>query len=295
MTAYLRWFRSLVALALFALVVASSPSAHAEDTKEIFQRAARAYREGRYEQAIQLFQEAHAKQPHPELVYNMGQAYEKLGNVPKALEHFRDYVKLAPGASDRATVEKRIQSLERRLSSVVVSVASTPSGAVVHVDGERVGQTPWTGRLAPGGHTLKVSLAGHVPVEKRFEATDRALDLDLTLTARQPAAERAVSAAPEERRGVSPLTFVVLGAGVAALGGAIGFELARRGQEDDARSSRTQLAHEKAYDRMQRDQTIARVLVGAGAAAIAAGGTLLYLDLSRADEKRVGLGLRTAF
>ena len=43
---------------------------------------AQAYREARYKDAIDLFLQANRLDPHPELIYNVGQAYEKLGDVP---------------------------------------------------------------------------------------------------------------------------------------------------------------------------------------------------------------------
>jgi len=40
------------------------------------------------------------------------QAWEKSGDVPNALRSYREYLRLLPGASDRATVEASIKNLE---------------------------------------------------------------------------------------------------------------------------------------------------------------------------------------
>jgi tetratricopeptide (TPR) repeat protein len=292
-------FRYWVGLAIVATTLSLAQVAYADDAKDLFQRGAAAYREGQYEKAISLFREAYRQHPYPELVYNTGQAYEKLGDTPRALESFREYLRLSPDASDRATVEKRIQALEQRLAKKglgEISVSSTPSGADVLVDGQRVGKTPWAGKVKPGSHTITLTLAGHDSIQRNVELGDRALALDLglspTATSTSTSPPASAERAPEASPGVRPLTLVVLGVGVASLGGAVGFELARRSQEDDARSSKTQVGHVKAYDRMERDQTIARVLLGVGAVGVAVGGTLLYLDLSR--KSGIAVGCNTA-
>ena len=48
--------------------------------KQRFTMGAQAYREARYKDAIQLFLEANRLDPHADLVFNVGQAYEKIGD-----------------------------------------------------------------------------------------------------------------------------------------------------------------------------------------------------------------------
>lgn len=289
----LRSFVSSRGLVIVAMTVCLTVPARADEAKDIFQKGAAAYREGRYEQAIELFRKAYEQHAYPELVYNSGQAYEKLGDTVRALDSFRQYLKLAPNANDRATVEKRIQALEERMGEkglAEVTVSSTPSGAEVRVDGQRVGTTPWSGKLKPGTHAITVALAGHDTVQRHVDLGEKGLAVELSLSSSpaRPASPNRSDPRRDEVRGVQPLTLVILGVGVAGLGGALGFELARRGAEDEAQSSRTQVGHVDAYARMQRDQTIARVLLGVGAAGVAVGGTLLYLDLTRKTSVAVG-------
>jgi hypothetical protein len=71
----------------------------------------------------------------------------------------------------------------------------------------------------------------------------------------------------------------VTGAGVAALGGAVTFELLRASAEDDAKSDPTQVGYEDKLDRMESRRTTARVLVGVGGALVVTGGVMLTLDL----------------
>jgi tetratricopeptide (TPR) repeat protein len=277
------------AVVLVGLALLVSRPASADEANDLFQKGAAAYREGRYEEAIELFRQAYRLHPYAELVYNTGQAHEKLGNIAQALESFREYLRLSPNASDRATVEKRIQALEARQAEKAladVDISSTPSAAEVRIDGRRVGQTPWTGKLEPGAHSITLTLPGYEPLSRQLTVEARGLDLELAL--RQVSSPDRRASAEEPSRGVEPLTLVVLGVGVAGLGGALGFELARRGAEDEARDAKTQVGHVDAYERMERNQNVARVLFGVGAAGIAVGGTLLYLDLTKKSGVAVG-------
>jgi hypothetical protein len=74
------------------------------------------------------------------------------------------------------------------------------------------------------------------------------------------------------------------------LGGAAGFELARRSAEKDAEREVTQVGYAAAFDRMQRRQTVARVLGAVGGAALLAGAVVLVVDVSRGSEPVVVSG-----
>ena len=83
-----------------------------------------------------------------------------------------------------------------------------------------------------------------------------------------------------------------MGGGLASLGGALGFELARRSDEADARHA-DQLHFKAETDDMQRHQTTARVLAGVGGALFVTGGVLLLLDTRSnhgSTPPRVALG-----
>ena len=280
--------------------------------KQRFAAASQAYREARYKEAIDLFLQAHRLDPHAELVFNVGQAYEKLGDVPSALRSYREYLRLMPGASDRATVEITIKNLEARLRErgvQQVSIFSSPAGATLILDDKAVGQTPWTGEIAPGRHIAVLKATGYPDVAKEFVlVTDRAMDLDIALSLAAAGSAAVVLAGnppspaqppggaappPATKRGVAPWTFAALGVGVAGLGGALGFELARRSAESSARSDPTQTGYQSALDTMASRATAARALVAVGAVATAAGGVFLVLDLrggAAPAPARAGMG-----
>jgi hypothetical protein len=64
------------------------------------------------------------------------------------------------------------------------------------------------------------------------------------------------------------------------MGGALGFELARRSAEEAAKEDSTQVGYQDKLETMQGHQTTARVLAATGGALLAVGGTLLVLDLT---------------
>ncbi|MEO7332232.1 MAG: PEGA domain-containing protein [Minicystis sp.] len=292
----------LVPLTLASVAHAGDDAAQAAQAKTRFQAGAQAYREARYKDAIDLFLQANRLDPHPELIYNVGQAYEKLGDVPNALRSYREYLRLSPGASDRATVETSIRNLEARLRErgvQQVSIFSSPAGATLTLDQKIVGQTPWTGEISPGRHVVILQSTGFPDTAKEFIlGGDRAMDLDIALARMGVGAttlgndtQPKVEAKPlvetpkpvETGTHLKPWSFIAFGVGVAGFAGALGFELARKGAEDDARSA-TQIEYADKYSAMTSHQTAARALTAVGAVGIAAGGVLLFLDLRSAGD-----------
>jgi tetratricopeptide (TPR) repeat protein len=293
-------------LVLLSLTIAAAPAmADGSEAQRHFEGAAKAYQEGRYQDAVDLFLKAYQVDPQPELLYNVAQAYERLGDVRNALRSYRDYLRQRPAEQDRVFVETRVQNLEKRLREQgvqQVSVFSTPPGATVLLDDKPMGKTPWTGEAGSGRHVIVVRAPGYVESRREFVLTDRAVDMDIALTSSERpgasvAASQPVTPAPADSGGgarVRPWTFVAFGVGALALGGSLTFEFLRKSAETDAENQVTQLAHRDSYETMQGRQTAARVLLGVGAAAAIAGGVLLYFDLnsgSPSDTKpRVGFG-----
>jgi tetratricopeptide (TPR) repeat protein len=50
----------------------------------------------KYQEAAQVFEDGYRQHPYPAFLFNAGVAYQKLGDVPKALERFRSYVAADP-------------------------------------------------------------------------------------------------------------------------------------------------------------------------------------------------------
>jgi len=289
--------------------------------KQRFAAGKAAYGEGRFKDAVALFNEANSLDPHAELLYNVGQSYEKLDDVPNALRVFREYLRLLPNAADRAVVEQKCRHFEDRLRTrgvQQVTIMSSPIGATVILDDRAVGQAPWTGEIAPGKHVAVLKSPGYADLTRDFELPpDRAMDVDVSLSRPTgplppttgpgvPPATGPIGSEPGTQppqpppdvppppRHVQPWTIATLAVGVAGMGAALGLEFARRGAESAARSEQVQIPYTDDINRMVTYQTASRALVGVGAALTVAGGVLLLVDLkpwaSGDKSAKTGLG-----
>ena len=318
-------FALVLSLLLFPAVAraADAPPAEGNDTqasdarraeaKAKYEQGAAAYSAGRFKDAVDLFLEADALAPSAPLSFNIARAYEKLGDDSGSLRWYRDYLRRSPDAPNAKDVQSAVGMLEDRLAKKGVqqlTVMSTPAGATVAVDGRPVGVTPWTGDLLPGRHRVDLSLRGYDDQTAEVDLTaHRSRDVSLTLVAGTATPGGAPVAAPAAAASQNPTAppaaphdtssglgiwpWVTLGAGGAALGGALVFEVLRRGSESDAEKEKTQIGYKEALDRMEGQQTTARVLAGVGGALVIAGGVLLAVDLSssKKPEQSAHLGI----
>lgn len=153
--------------------------------KEAFQRAQKLYKQARYAEAIEKFEEAYALKPHPVIYFNIGRCYEQLNETAKAPRAYRDYLRLSPTAADRDTVADAIANLERRLRDTGVQqllVFTEPPTARIEVDGQDVGQSPASIELKAGNHQLVVRADGFEPVERSFVMSlSRATEMTINL------------------------------------------------------------------------------------------------------------------
>jgi tetratricopeptide (TPR) repeat protein len=270
-----------------------------DDAKLVYERAALAYEERKYSDAIRLFQRADALRPNPAFDFNVGLAYEDMGDPARALASYRSYVRRLPEAPDRADVDVRIERLERTLERAEVqqvTVLSEPSGARLEIDGKPVGITPWTGEIGPGFHQLVLQAQGFAREERTFDLPPaRAIDVPVTLVPEAPEPPPPPNA-PEspaklpcegtclgEVRGSS---WLIAGAGFVSLGTAIGFELHRSDRESAARAESNQVAASRLFDDAFRAQKWATAFAVTGGALIVTGGVLAVLDIH--DAKHPG-------
>lgn len=273
----------------------------------LYENGVRAFEARRYREAVDQFLAADRLLPSAPLSYNIALAYENLLDVAGALRFYRDYLRRSPTANNGAKVRERVRELELTLAQrglQQVTVQTQPPGATVVIDGEPVGVAPWTGELAPGEHSLALTLKGRKDVERTFllpagHAIDVAQKLEVAPAPaisegpgpRAPSAASTSPPAPgvatSPHFGVWP--WVTLGASGAAFVAAGTFELLRRDSEDEAKNATTQLGFQDRRDTMSSRQTTARIFAGLGGALLVTGGTLLVLRAwSDDDDARSG-------
>ena len=151
---------SIVVLAVvvtFAGVAAAQPDNRVK-AREAFARAVAAEERKDWRTAVDEYLDAYQLAPHPDVLFNVAVAYEKLDDFRQAAGYYSRYLQDAPAAPDRAKVERTIDGLRKRPSKVTVE--SAPLGAMIVVDGERKGRAPLELKLAGGAHQVVAEHGG---------------------------------------------------------------------------------------------------------------------------------------
>ncbi|HKU42131.1 MAG TPA: tetratricopeptide repeat protein [Polyangiales bacterium] len=128
-------------MALISIAAAWVPTVRAQEAAPAVSEGARAageallesgraaYRFGNYVQAMRDFEQALARLGRPSIHYDIGDAAARLGDHQKAIDEFRQYLSALPNASNRASVERRIQLQEQALQKAKGEPDLTPSAA----------------------------------------------------------------------------------------------------------------------------------------------------------------------
>lgn len=121
-----------------AQVNSAEPASAADDevARGLFQAGKAAYENGKYEDALQLFEQAHARSGRPQLLFNIGQTAERVRQDEKALEVFRAYLTQVPDAPNRVYVEARIEQLEQWVAGRGRDVGPVPALAIAPTPSE---------------------------------------------------------------------------------------------------------------------------------------------------------------
>ncbi|MFN7131677.1 MAG: PEGA domain-containing protein [Myxococcales bacterium] len=87
-----------------------------------------------------------------------------------------------PGTGETTSAEGANPALDRALMGAlvkvvplasIIEVSSTPAGATVFIDNEKVGTTPYTGQILPGERTVKLEAPSHMPGQKTINVPVR--------------------------------------------------------------------------------------------------------------------------
>ena len=186
--------------------------------QELFARGENAYRLGDYDGAVRDWQAAYQLDPRPRILYNLSQAYERLGRLEEAAAALESYLQqVGPDDPYYATVNARLQSLRMRLSQTGLVIRQAPDGGRIAIDGQAWGLTPRPDRipLPAGSHRVEITYEDG----RRFTGS--------VVVAAAQVAELVVNEADLQAGAVTPRAPVVDAA-----------ELARRQRESELRRSR---------------------------------------------------------
>jgi hypothetical protein len=205
-------FGSLASLALLSVMMIGAAPARAEDQDALVRQGVELRRQGREQEALEVFQRAAAIKKTPRVMAQVAFAEQALGQWVKAE---RDLKLALQAKSDpwivknRATIDEAMNAIAGHLGSL--EVWGTPAGAEVLVDGEVVGTLPSSGaiRLPRGDVSVTVRHAGYAEVTRTVQIGRGALtreNVDLHAQASPaPVAPLALEARPGNAAEGSPL------------------------------------------------------------------------------------------
>src|SRR3954462_4324162 len=104
---------------LVALVSAPALADARADAKRHFREGMSLIAAGEVERGIAELQQAYAIKPHPDVLYDIAKAYVDLGNIPEALNYFRQYVATDP--EDKEQVQKVMGRLEAAIGGAAAA------------------------------------------------------------------------------------------------------------------------------------------------------------------------------
>jgi hypothetical protein len=241
-------------------VALAQPDTARRDAEARFREGLTRVQSGDFEAARLAFVQAYAVLKSADVLWNLALSELKSNHPLEALGHFEEYVRDARTSEpDRAKARRYVDELHARVGRVAVDA---PAGLTVVVDGHVLPQLtplPEPIDVAPGEHFVEARLgdrtrmlrveapAGSV-VAIRFRADELASAANGAPTKAAgsnatpvvaPSSSRApeVEPPPEGPRDQTAryvVSGVLVGAGVVALGGAIGFALGASGSKSDA-------------------------------------------------------------
>lgn len=107
-------FVATLGLVPSSLFAQRSDTQSEDEAHRVFLRAAAAYGNGEFEVAAELFEQAYALRPEPQLLYSLGSARERAGRVVGAIEAYEAFLREVPDAEERPDVERSLDTLRRQ-------------------------------------------------------------------------------------------------------------------------------------------------------------------------------------
>src|SRR5215831_7161200 len=94
------WSGTLVVVLLVAAAAPSRAAGDQRSARRLYDEATAAFGLGHYADAAEKYEAAFAARPDPALLYDAAQAYRLAGNKARAIELYRNYLRLYPGGTN---------------------------------------------------------------------------------------------------------------------------------------------------------------------------------------------------
>ena len=177
----------------------------------------------------------------------------------------------------RSLVGELVRQAKATINPARLSVRSTPSGALVKLDGNVIGLTEIQRTIAAGTHALVVEAEGHEPYSEEIKIVDgqrRDVNVKLVPLNGSPpigTLPPITHKLPTEHKSIAPWFLVGAGA-IATVAGVVLFAI-----DEDETSNGTVVPE-------YRDTALSGVLVGVGGVALLGGGVVWLLSSRSSDE-----------
>lgn len=104
------------AVLIAVLLGAATPAkADRNEARKAYDEATAAFGLGRYAEAAEKYEKAFSIHPDPALLYNCAQAYRLAGNRARALELYRNYLRLYPDRSNADEARSQVTALSKAI------------------------------------------------------------------------------------------------------------------------------------------------------------------------------------
>jgi tetratricopeptide (TPR) repeat protein len=186
--ARLLFFRGVLASALFlGASTAAADEAGDKHALELFRQSEQAYDQGRFSDAAALLREAYALKSKPVLLYNLGRAYEGMGDLENAIDAYQRFLDAESTTTDRGAIEQRIATMKRQIEDrkrLEQRQTSSPPPPVVPSEPPAARSVaPWVVASVGAATLVTGTVLGVVALSKHDDALgepshEKALDLE---------------------------------------------------------------------------------------------------------------------
>jgi tetratricopeptide (TPR) repeat protein len=269
---------------------------------------------GEYADALEIYEKAYQMYPDPVLLYRIGLAAEKNGELRRAADSYEAFVKASDEGDPVAQrVAKKLPDIRAKLAPIV-TVQSDPPGADIFIGAigdEPVGQTPAEIELEQGTSTIVLRLEGYrvARQELALENGQREdVQVQLEELRKLSTIETKDTAPPPADTGPDLGTWgwAATGTGAALLGTGVAFSILTASTTSDVNDYDKRApgaSREELDDLMSRAESLYKTSVACyvvGGVFASVGATLLTIDYlssdsgAAPDEGSVALRLRVA-
>lgn len=188
----------LIAAFLVTPAMAMAAQNALERARILFDAGVQAYTAGRYQEAVESFNEAYILSNKSQALFSLAQAERRLYVVTQdpqflrhAIEHFRKYLEIVTDGGRRGDAAEALEQLdvlaarETKPSESIVEgtnvvggkilVSTTTPGATISIDGSKAAVSPALEVVTPGKHIVRVSAPGYITEERDVMAVEKSL------------------------------------------------------------------------------------------------------------------------